>query len=211
MRNSSSGPRAVKSVNLTGSHRRFKVMLGCSAEVRGKQVRMMFGGEYVCDRCKRPETVRFCTESYYQLDDGREIRVSDEPVWCYQCKCVRSAERLDDPDRLAVSLDRLNASGITDEMRDAAELFEQSPEEVYTERIAYDAARLAWRRARRSPPRCLECGSTNFVALVRGPQGRLDSFSHPSCGGTFQRVSIFHAQLASHRIMNAEGVYLCSR
>jgi len=59
---------------------------------------------------------------------------------------------------------------------------------------------IRWRRERSSPPRCLECASTDVIALSRTADHDAEEFEHPGCGGVFRyhRSSVFsetHVQL----------------
>ncbi len=56
----------------------------------------MWWYQYRCDRCGRQEDVTTSILARYRLDDGREIPGFDQPVWCYVCNGLRTAERLAD-------------------------------------------------------------------------------------------------------------------
>jgi hypothetical protein len=41
-----------------------------------------------------------------------------------------------------------------------------------------------WRRARKSPARCLSCGNMRFTTLPVDDKGEPTDANHPRCGGT---------------------------
>ena len=167
----------------------------------------MWWHEYKCDRCGRCENVRTCIIGYYRLAGGRDVPCIDQPVWCYRCDGVRSAERLVDADKIAAFVDHLRNSGLNDEQTETAKLLKKTPEQYLAEQIDMYSATLAWRRARKSPPRCWECGKTDFLELAPDPNDRLKSFGHPSCGGQFlPGENAGHGIQANYRIMDAEGL-----
>jgi hypothetical protein len=62
-----------------------------------------------------------------------------------------------------------------------------------------------WRLARTSPPRCLECGWTDFVALAVDNEGEPRSDTHPGCGGMFTFVKARKALRQKSLLWTTEG------
>ena len=66
---------------------------------------------------------------------------------------------------------------------------------------------LVWAMARRSPGRCLFCGSTH-VSLAKERWG--DAFVHPGCGGIFRSRAILSAGVLRERgamfVYSSEGI-----
>ncbi len=166
----------------------------------------MWWYQYRCDRCGRQEDVTTSILARYRLDDGREVPGFDQPVWCYPCDGLRTAERLADTEQIAASIDRLKASGLGEEALEWVERLDRDPDEYLVEQLERFTAMLDWRRARTTPPRCWDCGSTNFLELTKDPDDRLETFSHPSCGGRFECRKEGHAMQMHARIMNPEGL-----
>ena len=171
----------------------------------------MFGIEYKCDRCVESETVWECCIAQYRLHDGREISCFNQPAWCHHCKCVRNVECIPELFQIEMFLDRLTHAGITPGIRETAEVLDISPEEYFQDQIDGLIARLEWRRNRKSSPKCLQCGTSNFDVLKNDADQALDSFAHPHCGGIFRYVTSCHFSQASEEIVNSEGEWVETR
>jgi hypothetical protein len=112
---------------------------------------------------------------YYELGDGSFVAVPIGLIWCRACRRFTCGERLE---------------AIEDIDRQIAESREQPRHET----LGSDEFRIRWtrklenkrrwREARQSLPRCLECGSTQNVAIAVGRWTR-----HPS-GLGWVRVSM---------------------
>ncbi|MFN0021422.1 MAG: hypothetical protein ACKVP0_24490 [Pirellulaceae bacterium] len=69
--------------------------------------------------------------------------------------------------------------------------------------------RIKWRRSRQSPPKCLECGSTDLLVIPetdeenenQSPQG----IEHPGCNGLLQVRGIGFSQNRAWIIYTSEG------
>jgi hypothetical protein len=104
---------------------------------------------------------------HYELADGTHIDLRSSPVWCRQCNEFtdgESIEALEEIDRQIADL--------RDPTSELFRLYQDSP----TGSIGVDVIRLItrlekrrrWREHRNSPPKCLECGSTEIVLLPEG-------------------------------------------
>ncbi len=108
--------------------------------------------------------------NYYQLPDGSKLDVHGSLVWCRQCQAFLEAEWLQSVPEIeqavvaysdvnsAESQRVLQVSGVGDK---AGFLAEQ---------LAERTTRLQWRRSRTSPPKCLECGTTDVADLGDGQE-----------------------------------------
>ncbi len=109
----------------------------------------------------------------YALPDGSELPVIAEPVWCGRCGRLVNGERIETADVLdrRVAHARHPPSIHHDPVADpAVEWYRRaaawkSDLRLLTQysRVADLERRRAWLSARRSPPRCLQCGSTEIV------------------------------------------------
>lgn len=95
------------------------------------------------------------------MPDGDTITINRTFIWCMACAAIQWGEQLADLAELQHALER----NPTPELE----------------------ARIAWRRARSSGPRCLECGSTEVSPLVqsetRSGNDKWTLQEHPGCGG----------------------------
>jgi hypothetical protein len=167
----------------------------------------MFGHEYRCDRCG--QTGSYTTSiGYYCLDDGTVIVRADQAAWCYDCRELRSAERLPNERRIADIISDIQANGLSDDDKEYAAFLSQNEDTYLAEMVFKWKACLKWRRARKSPPRCLECESTSLLLLNPDVEQALDSFAHPQCGGTFQSAGWWHSSQAAYQVLDPEGRHL---
>jgi hypothetical protein len=153
------------------------------------------------------ETLCLGSDSYYLIPKGT-VRLYQAVAWCRDCKKFRCAERLppiEDLDReIAKCRDgiaqlhgelgkwRSRLGGSKDLLLVELNISEEEFESLELSR--------EWRRDRKSPPRCLRCGSTALVFL---PDGEV--CDHPSGRG---RVFI---EITSHlQTFAAEEEYYTS-
>jgi hypothetical protein len=106
--------------------------------------------------------------NYYEFQDGRRLELHTDPVWCRNCKKVTHGEVIDSiekiDDRIA-NLERL-AAEIRREMTLPPLPEPNAPgDREQREQIAEWKLRRQWRLQRRSPPRCIICGSIDIVAF----------------------------------------------
>ena len=113
-----------------------------------------------CDKCSYRATFSNPLRSY-EMPGGATVTIESTFVWCAACRAVQWGE----------------------ELADLAEL-ERELEACRTPELE---SRIAWRRARSSDPRCLECGSTEVMPLVQSEtRSGYDKWTlqeHPGCGG----------------------------
>lgn len=151
---------------------------------------------------------------YYRLDDAIEFPIKIGYAWCHKCERFVECEDLYSVAELQENVDRLVARKDQWESIDAEhiarrkELGLEFPQHLLQKNLfeAWSAA-VQWRANRRSPPRCLECGS--FFALKSLP--RSETVPHPCGTGTVELSLGGHASIASapERILfNSEGIRL---
>jgi hypothetical protein len=166
----------------------------------------MFGNEYRCDRCGAEACAITARLLRYRLDDGAVVTWCDRPAWCNDCKTIRPSEWLPEAEALAASLRDVETSGLNENEKSLAKWAGVDEDTALQEKLQDRRAALRWRLARRSPPRCLECGSMSIEPLFANPSSDHDYIEHPGCGGHFRVVRSWHGSQASYRILTAEGL-----
>jgi hypothetical protein len=166
---------------------------------------MGFCDEYRCDRCGVVQSVSTLTLRDYVLENSERIPCGAKLGWCDTCKSLVAMERIYPLQVMVKVLTDLEDSDPNDEMNiEAARLYHVTPEEHLAERIDTVRKDVAWRRNRKSPPRCLECGSIE-VAPVEDEPERVAEFEHPGCGGLFRHQTTYHFIEAAVQLYSAEG------
>ncbi len=156
----------------------------------------------MCDRCSFNIALYDYLVCYrqYELPDGGNVAVPIRPVWCFQCNTVSPAEDLP---KLATARKKMEQARITHsnilkgvkldeaEMVSAAKWLAEGRLEP-AERLHYVVSH------RKSPHRCLTCGSFDHKAfpLPSYPSGKRTTLKvkHPGCGGNFiidDRASLY--------------------
>ncbi len=162
----------------------------------------MFQYDCQCDRCGAMARVTHARLLRYRLDDGTEIPGTDLPVWCFSCKCASAGEAIPEVGHFEETLRRFEEAGIDDDDKDGARFTRRDPAASHAEKLQRWRAGLRWRTARRSPPRCLKCGSVSITSLSFED----DSFEHPECGGRFRVVHSCHAYQGWFQVLTSEGL-----
>ena len=109
--------------------------------------------------------------NYYRLGDGSELELYSEPVWCHRCGGVAHGEDLgtvERIDRWVADLERLAAEIRRETTRPPLPAPDAPGDRHQRARIAELMLRRAWRASRRSPPRCIFCGTTEITLLEHG-------------------------------------------
>lgn len=133
---------------------------------------------YQLSESRREEWVLFSAFISYRLSDGTMLDVDQEPAWCPACDRFVIAERIPQLNELHEEIGRFRGSDFETLQRWA---FVSNDAPVET-RIQELSRRVGWRRERKSPPRCLECGDIGIV-----PIPLTDEFDHP---GTGEKVKV---------------------
>lgn len=106
--------------------------------------------------------------NYYRLEDGNEIELKSQPVWCDQCGKVTHGEEIESVEQLdkkIAGLERLAAEIRLEMTRPPLPTFDAPGDRIQLKQIAELQLRRKWRRTRSSPPRCIPCGSSQIVPL----------------------------------------------
>lgn len=123
------------------------------------------------------------TPRAYVLDDGSRLPVIAWPAWCERCRQVTEAEHILSAAEEAKEVDE--AENLLVHAEDFRIHHRPVPREG---RLAYQSmpelrARRRWLAARRSPPKCLECGSVDVVSIWPGPEVEIPG--RGTCVGRF--------------------------
>lgn len=135
----------------------------------------------------RREFVAYSAFLTYRMEGGT-LPVDQQPAWCPACLCFVLAERLPE----VAELERSLAAVLGGERKQQLDVLGRSVEQEASELTR----RIAWRRGRRSPPRCLHCGSDDVTPLPIA-----NDFSHPATG---ERVVVTSSGFAVMRTWVAE-------
>ena len=169
----------------------------------------MAGRRDIEDDQLRPLVSLITTHDAYLLPDGSEKWLATRPAWCRRCIAFVNVESLEDPDELE---GRARAFCDDNQRHPSPALFEVLGAEAcrqindsLLQKLLHEAAQ--WRAAlatRTSPPRCLECGGTDHVAIAA------DSTwcEHPAERGRRVRVrpQYVHLSMAAFgRLYDTEG------
>jgi hypothetical protein len=150
----------------------------------------------MCDRCSFEIRLKSYLDCYclYELPDGGHVPIPIRAEWCFQCKTLRPTENLPD---IATTSQRVLEAKLTLSrfLEGCSSLSPGSPEMVYatklyTQEILEPPERLHRVVSnRKSPPRCLSCGSFDHkeLPLTGYPAGKRTTLKiqHPDCGGNF--------------------------
>ena len=142
-----------------------------------------------CDRCDF--AVELCeswhgVEGLYRIPDSQPIPLVGRWAWCNRCFDISQAEMLpmigEIRAELRASLWNVSAWG-EDVWRCTQAVAESEPISRRCHRRILRSM-LEWRRHRRSPPRCLNCGTTDiqFASDDMGNTG-VGTICHPNCAG----------------------------
>src|SRR5690349_7122426 len=120
-----------------------------------------------CDQCSYEAEFVDQLRSYEVLD-GSTVWIEQAFVWCDACREVRWGEKVPDLAELERKLASTRARDpkLVDFFLSLDSKYETLDEQI-ARRIAELESQIAWRRRRVSPPRCLECGSTEIIPLER--------------------------------------------
>ncbi len=131
-----------------------------------EQERMAWEVALLCDHCKRKYRLRTGDFRHYavpwqpaDLPAWERVGCSDQDGWCHRCcqpRAIELVQQLEELEQMRKTLQELG----------------------HTEELPRAEAKIRWRLERKSPPRCLHCGSTAAEPMAEG-------FRHPGCVGRF--------------------------
>lgn len=107
----------------------------------------------------------------YVLDDGKLLHVDQADFYCRKCDRFTVGERIETVAELQHQIDQIENHPNSRERKIAEFLGPVS------KRIAELLLRVEWRKRRKSPSKCLECGSTEVLAIPEE-----EEFFHPGNG-----------------------------
>jgi hypothetical protein len=115
---------------------------------------------------------RFCGTrgNYYQLPDGSKLDVHRKPVWCRHCQAFSEGEWLQSVPELEQAIAAYSDINSAERQRVLQSSFIQDKAGSLAKRLAQSTVRLQWRKGRATPPKCLECGTTEIVDLGNGQE-----------------------------------------
>jgi hypothetical protein len=117
--------------------------------------------EFRIDGETEPCMICFFSTLNYRLPDKSLLRIEQEAAWCEACRSFGSAE-------VIPSIEDLNARVQDLQTPTQKLLFIFRTQEAISGAIDDLRTRLIWRAARRSPARCLACGSTAITPVRFG-------------------------------------------
>ena len=132
---------------------------------------------------------------FYRLKNGSEINMPSIIAWCESCNAVVKAEQVPDEALIESRIEQVK-SGELDK-------FLRLDDEKREKEVAYHMRVLAWRKSRRSPPKCLACSSnkvTEFVEPEGYPPEYPPGITKINCGGKEVELELF---LSGH--INSRG------
>lgn len=136
------------------------------------------------DSGREPDFVLFSAHLNYRLPDGARLHVRQTAAWCQVCHRFTLAELIESVAELEAELPGLiirkdqlleeahGQSSVSEDLRSIGFDLDWIQRE-----IAEVPRRIAWRRNRQGPAKCLRCGSTN-LSWFDDPRGG-DPFTHP--------------------------------
>jgi hypothetical protein len=154
------------------------------------------------------ETFQTTRRRRYLLSGGSLIDMLTDPVWCQECKIVTEGETiptLADLDEKIKQRERLGAEIRVDAIFEKRFDRNNPPDRPQQIELADLHLRRNWRLSRKSPPRCLRCGSTNIIALAHD-KPVFDKNSGRSIAIAFR--SFVDPVFESREIFSAEGISL---
>lgn len=164
---------------------------------------------FSCSKCASTWPATDLAHRYYLLPTGVLLDVESRYAWCMDCRRMREAEKLPDPGELAAII-RLRPT-ISKQSRwwpfGRADREKCERERALAREKAQQMLNLVL--PRKSPPRCLGCGSSQIV----NPD-KVNLTLHPDCGGVIRRISSeTFVSFASPipfptRFYNAEGEFI---
>lgn len=149
-----------------------------------------------CDSCDfRAGTAVSWGRFIYRLQGGEEVSLNRTLGWCYSCASIEPIEVLSDKDkleagahRLTTELDSFGKVTFFERIRGGLRKREDAIKRL-TERLSEENKRLRFLAQRKSPPKCLACGSEEVEEMPHanpeeGGEPINLHFIHPHCGGT---------------------------
>lgn len=128
-------------------------------------------------------------EGLYRLPNSGSVPLLAQWIWCNRCSCICQAERLPKVEDIRRELRAtvLNVSAWGRGVWCCTRIVTPSNTQSRWRHRRVLKAMLAWRRGRKSPPRCLGCGGSDYQPVVDDFENTsTGTVCHPACGGAIQ-------------------------
>ena len=167
-----------------------------------------------CEACDfASSSMRIWGQYLYKTSPHSVIYVNRTAGWCYSCQNISPIEDFTDYENVKQELQEYIEKRIAHEKTMMYRLFSyKSKDHLYiNDRIVQLTDRLRLYENRVSPPKCLECGSTDVVPVKLPYYSDSDkhplNFIHPNCGGTLyiQNTMIRFTMRFTKRFYDVEG------
>jgi hypothetical protein len=168
---------------------------------------MPFGCNVTCDVCGREERISDWGMIFYVVRDNQHFPCLHITSWCFDCDNFCSSERLPPVDVFVRMLAELEANGLEEaklKVQSSAWDADLDPQVEFEKKLAQYRAALAWRIARKSPPRCLTCGGLNHMPI----EWIDETVAHPGCTGKFVETMSFHFSGGKYGEFDEEGLQI---
>lgn len=129
--------------------------------------------KYQLPESGRDEVVLWSAFIDYRLAGDSKLHILQQPAWCCTCRRFVTAEEVPSVEALEKEISRFRAAE-PDTLQKWAFVSNGVPA---AERIAELLRYVEWRKGRRSPPRCLQCGAVDPVPIPEAGE-----FAHPATG-----------------------------
>jgi len=170
-----------------------------------------------CELCDQEWTLgSLVGRSSYQLRDGSLAQLHKTLSWCNSCGCYSPVEKMDNKESLHAKLGSLflDASEAEKSIHPLIlfifKMFGKKASERLRDiqrEVSENQASLKMLSSRKSPPKCLNCGSTDIShkSAFDPPE------YHPNCGGEVTRHENDNLRIIyrlQHKIYDLEGHFL---
>jgi hypothetical protein len=141
---------------------------------------------YRCNKCNFAIDIDYI-ERAYVLEDGRQVDMDQQHVWCSKCGTVTPAERLEperrEADPTIEAYYRQQAERqeqlLAGTLEGATENDVRYAQRLEKEMNDHNAAYQLWKTLRTRPSFCLICGNE----AIWMPPSSCSNLPHPNCGG----------------------------
>ncbi|WP_425618397.1 hypothetical protein NA78x_002102 [Anatilimnocola sp. NA78] len=112
------------------------------------------------------ERLVLCPHGVYMLSDRRLAPLDSSLVWCSACQAFTAGESIYSVEVVELELAKLQRGELDHKWFDFIHGVQCDRAAIVAKQIASLERKLHWRRRRGSPPKCLECGSTENRAII---------------------------------------------
>ena len=166
--------------------------------------------EAKCDRCKFTQRIADGGLRSYQLPGDVRVTIRQQFAWCQSCHVVVHAERLPTIDQIKAELEAFEQLA-RDDRGSFAMPGRLAEDEINRERNQLQTLRQVV-EGRKSPERCLECGSTDLILIPMADEDDDEIVPmspcgtvHPGCGGFLSIGGIGFSRSRAWTFYTTEG------